>query len=147
MIVQYRSNTVFICLKGKQCIAWSDTTFCSICLGLYCVFRPICQSTFGKYRLLIRSGIIVSMEKCKICSYKCLLGTINTRSSNQGPAAQSIVSLTSSLMTNLLMTIWLTVVAKFIFKYIDIFAAKMWVAFAMLIFSAKKYQCICHISR
>ena len=47
------------------------------------------------------------------------------RYSVQGPVVQSIVSLTSSLIINLL-----TVVAN-IFKYIDIFAAKMWVAFAM----------------
>ena len=46
----------------------------------------------------------------------------------QGSAVQSIIGLTSSLMKNLL-----TVVAKVFsyISYIDIFAVKMWVAFAL----------------
>ena len=43
-----------------------------------------------------------------------------------GPDVQNFVSLTSSVKTNAL-----TVVAKVFFKYIDIFAAKMWVDFAV----------------
>ena len=56
---------------------------------------------------------------------------------NQGPVVQSIVRLTSLLMTNSL-----TVVAKVFSDTFDIFATKTWIAFAKEkathIFSAKK---------
>ena len=47
-------------------------------------------------------------------------------SENQGPVVQSVVSLTSSLRA-----ISLTILADSIYNFLNFFAEKMWVAFAL----------------
>ena len=61
--------------------------------------------------------------------------------SNQGPVVQSVVSLTSSLRA-----ISLTILADSIYNFLNFFAEKMWVAFAvqkLLTFFQQKFQNIC----
>ena len=63
----------------------------------------------------------------------------------QGPVVQSIVSLTSSLMTNLL-----PVVAKVLSDALIFYCKHVRSFYNAKVYShffSKKYQCICHISR
>ena len=63
----------------------------------------------------------------------------------QGPAVQSVVSLTSSLRV-----ISLTVLADSMYNFLKLFAEKMWVAFALqklLTFFQQKISAYLHITR